>query len=136
MTQGTPGDGRQDPHASFWELHFNDPDVGAFLGEAVSEFVDEIGGPGRGISWAITLLRSAEALTLTAGSAPRVPRMRRSDPSTTGRPARRFAAVNLCSWATPPWSAAGPGTLAPPQLSESSPWYPFHWSHNRYSMPR
>jgi len=70
MTQGTPGDGRQDPHASFWELHFNDPDVGAFLSEAVSELVDEIGGPGRGISWAITMLRSAEALTLTAGSAP------------------------------------------------------------------
>jgi hypothetical protein len=70
MTQGTPSDGRQDGHASFWELHFNDPDVGAFLSEAVSEFVDDIGGPGRGISWAITLLGSAEALTLTAGSAP------------------------------------------------------------------
>ena len=54
MTQGTARDGRQDRHASFWELHFNDPDVGAFLSEAVSEFVDDIGGPGRGISWAIT----------------------------------------------------------------------------------
>ena len=70
MTQGTARDGRQDRYASFWELHFNDPDVGAFLSEAVSEFVDDIGGPGRGISWAVTLVGSAEALTLTAGSAP------------------------------------------------------------------
>lgn len=70
MTLGTARDGRQDRQASFWELHFNDPDVGAFLSEAMSEFVDDIGGPGRGISWAITLLGSAEALTLAAGSAP------------------------------------------------------------------
>jgi hypothetical protein len=70
MTQGIARDGRQDRYASFWELHFNDPDVGAFLSEAVSEFVDDIGGPGRGISWAVTLVGSAEALTLTAGSAP------------------------------------------------------------------
>jgi GAF domain len=70
MTQGTATDGREDRHASFWELHFNDPDIGAFLSDAVGEFVNDIGGPGRGISWAITLLGSGEALTLTAGSAP------------------------------------------------------------------
>ena len=70
MTQGTARDGREDRHASFWELHFNDPDIGAFLSDAVGEFVNDIGGPGRGISWAITLLGSGEALTLTAGSAP------------------------------------------------------------------
>lgn len=70
MTQGTAGEGRPDRHASFWELHFNDPDIGAFLSAAVGEFVHDIGGPARGISWAITLLGSGEALTLTAGSAP------------------------------------------------------------------
>ena len=70
MTQVTATDGRQDPHAAFWDMHFNDPDIGAFLSEAVREFVDDIDGSGRGISWAITLLRSGEALTLTAGSAP------------------------------------------------------------------
>ena len=70
MTQRTAPDSRQDPHAAFWETHFNNPDIGAFLGEAVSELVGDIGGPGRGISWAITFLRSGETLTLTAGSAP------------------------------------------------------------------
>ncbi|MFF2242853.1 GAF domain-containing protein [Arthrobacter sp. NPDC058130] len=70
MTLGTARDGRPDRSASFWELHFNDPDIGAFLSDAVGEFVSDIGGPGRGISWAITLLGSGEALTLTAGSAP------------------------------------------------------------------
>ena len=70
MTQGTATDSRQDPHAAFWDIHFNDPDIGAFLGNAMREFLDDIGGSDRGISWAITLLRSGEALTLTAGSAP------------------------------------------------------------------
>ena len=70
MTQGTATDSRQDPHAAFWETHFNNPDIGAFLSEVVSELVGDIGGPSRGISWAITFLRSGEAITLTAGSAP------------------------------------------------------------------
>ncbi|PVZ58012.1 GAF domain-containing protein [Arthrobacter sp. H-02-3] len=69
MTQGTAADGRRDPHAAFWDVHFNDPDIGAFLGEVVTGLVRDIGGPGRGISWAITLLRSGETITLIAGSA-------------------------------------------------------------------
>ena len=37
-------------------------------------------------------------------------------------PARRAVrSGDLCSWATLPWSAAGPGTPAPPQLSEGVP---------------
>lgn len=70
MTQGTAADSRRDPHAAFWDAHFNDPDIGAFLGEVVSGLVHDIGGAGRGISWAITLLRSGETSTLIAGSAP------------------------------------------------------------------
>jgi hypothetical protein len=116
MTQGIARDGRQDRYASFWELHFNDPDVGAFLSEAVSEFVDDIGGPGRGISWAVTLVGSAEALTLTAGSAP-------------------ARAADEAQRSTLPWSGAGPDTPAPPQPSGSGPSYPFHWHHKRSSMP-
>ena len=70
MTQGTATDSREDRSRLLLGLHFNDPDIGAFLSDAVGEFVDDIGGSGRGISWAITLLGSGEALTLTAGSAP------------------------------------------------------------------
>ena len=70
MTQGTAPDSRQNPHADFWEMHFKDADVAAFLSEVVSELVDDIGGPSHGISWAITLIRSGETTTLAAGSAP------------------------------------------------------------------
>jgi hypothetical protein len=70
MTQEAATDSRPEPRPAFWDRHFNDPVIGAFLNEAVSELVDEIGGPGRGISWAITILRSGETTTLIAGSAP------------------------------------------------------------------
>lgn len=70
MNQGTATDRRQDLNAAFWETHFNNPDIGAFLSEAVSELVDSVGGPRRGISWAITVLGSGEPVTLTAGGAP------------------------------------------------------------------
>ncbi|RKR20045.1 GAF domain-containing protein [Arthrobacter oryzae] len=70
MNQGTATDRRQDLHAAFWVTHFNNPDIGAFLSEAVSELVDRVGGPRRGISWAITVLGSGEPVTLTAGGAP------------------------------------------------------------------
>jgi GAF domain-containing protein len=70
MTQEAATDSRSEPRAAFWDRHFNDPVIGAFLSEMVSELVDEIGGPGRGISWAITILRSGETITLIAGSAP------------------------------------------------------------------
>ncbi len=69
MNQGTATDRRQDLHAAFWETHFSNPDIGAFLSETVSELVDGIGGPRRGISWAITVLGSGEPVTLTAGGA-------------------------------------------------------------------
>jgi GAF domain-containing protein len=68
MTQVTPEGSRQDPLAAFWDVHFNDPAVGAFLSDVVSELIDEIGGSGRGIDWGITLLRSGETITLAAGS--------------------------------------------------------------------
>jgi GAF domain-containing protein len=70
MNQGTATDSGQNLHTAFWETHFNNPDIGAFLSEVVTELVDGIGGPSRGISWAITLLGSGEAVTLIAGSAP------------------------------------------------------------------
>ncbi|SFT85438.1 GAF domain-containing protein [Arthrobacter sp. ov118] len=70
MTQEAATDRRPEPRAAFWDTHFNDPVVGAFLSELVSELVDEIGGPSRAISWAITILRSGETSTLVAGSAP------------------------------------------------------------------
>ena len=67
MTQEAATDRRPEPRAAFWDRHFNDPVIGAFLSELVSEFVDEIGGPSRGISWAITILRSGETTTLDRG---------------------------------------------------------------------
>ena len=70
MTQAAASDSRPEPGAAFWDRHFNDPVIGAFLSEMVSELGDDIGGPGRGINWAITILRSGEAITLIAGSAP------------------------------------------------------------------
>lgn len=56
--------------AAFWEIGFDNRDIGTFLGEAIGEFVEDIGSPTRGISWAITRLRSGDAITLAAGSAP------------------------------------------------------------------
>src|SRR6478752_4598652 len=70
MKQGTAPARGQDLHPAFWATHFNNPDIGAFLREVVTELVDGIGGPSRGISWAITVLGSGEPVTLTAGSAP------------------------------------------------------------------
>lgn len=70
MTQVTPEGSRQDPHAAFWDMHFTDPAVGAFLSDVAGDLVDEIGGPGRGVSWGITLVRSGETATLAAGSLP------------------------------------------------------------------
>ena len=70
MNQVTATNKRQELHTAFWETHFDNPDIGAFLSEVVTELVDGIGGPSRGISWAITVLGSGETVTLTAGSAP------------------------------------------------------------------
>ncbi|MCU1562926.1 MAG: hypothetical protein JWN05_1305 [Arthrobacter sp.] len=55
---------------AFWETGFTDRDIGTFLREVIVEFVEDIGSPVRGISWAITLLRAGDAITLAAGSAP------------------------------------------------------------------
>jgi hypothetical protein len=70
MTQEAATERRPEPRAAFWDRHFSDPVIGAFLSEVVSELVGELGAPDRGISWAITILRSGEAITLIAGSAP------------------------------------------------------------------
>jgi GAF domain-containing protein len=56
--------------AAFWEMGFNNRDIATFLREVIVEFAEDIGSPVRGISWAITLLRSGDAITMAAGSAP------------------------------------------------------------------
>lgn len=69
MTQQIPADDAQTADAAVWEMRFDNPDIDTFLHEAISEFVDELGTPGRGLSWAITLLRADGSQTLAAGSA-------------------------------------------------------------------
>lgn len=70
MTEGSAADSGNAPHTAVWEARFDSRDIGAYFRDAMGEFVDDIGGLARGISWAITVIRSGEALTLTAGSAP------------------------------------------------------------------
>jgi GAF domain-containing protein len=55
--------------AARWELRFDSPDIDSFLHEAIGEFIGDLGAPGRGISWAITLLRAEGSVTLASGSA-------------------------------------------------------------------
>lgn len=51
-------------------MRFDSRDVGVFLHDVVGEFVEDTGGADRGISWALTVLRAGQVLTLAAGSAP------------------------------------------------------------------
>ncbi|MCB5273070.1 hypothetical protein BJG92_00582 [Arthrobacter sp. SO5] len=70
MTEGsTAGGGPKLPAVVVGEMRFDSRDIGAYFGDAMAEFVEDIGGTGRGISWSITVIRSGEAATLTAGSA-------------------------------------------------------------------
>ena len=61
-------DNAQMADAAVWEVRFDSPDIETFLHDAISEFVDDLGAPGRGISWAITLLRQEGSTTLASGS--------------------------------------------------------------------
>lgn len=70
MTEGSAADSGQAPDTAVWESRFDSGDIGAYFRDAMGEVVDDIGGLARGISWAITVIRSGEALTLTAGRAP------------------------------------------------------------------
>lgn len=70
MTEGRTADRGRASHTAIWETRFDSREILAYFGDAVGEFVEEIGGRTRGISWSITVIRSGEALTLTAGSAP------------------------------------------------------------------
>ena len=54
--------------AAVGKTRFGTQDIGVFLHEAISEFVNDLGAPGRGISWAITLLPEEGSTTLAAGS--------------------------------------------------------------------
>jgi GAF domain-containing protein len=56
--------------AAFGEMGFDNRDIGTFLRDVIGEFVEDIGSPVRGISWAFAFLRSGEVITLAAGSAP------------------------------------------------------------------
>ena len=134
MTQEAATDSRPEPRPAFWDRHFNDPVIGAFLNEAVSELVDEIGGPGRGISWAITILGSGETPPSPRAARRRAPRMRRNVPSTMGLHAQWFEAGSMYSLETRPWTAAGPDMPVPPLPSESGPSYPYRWSPQRCSV--
>lgn len=69
MTQEISADNAQMADAAVWEMGFDSPDIDTFLHEAISEFVDDLGPPGRSFSWAITLLRAEGSITLAAGSA-------------------------------------------------------------------
>lgn len=69
MTQELSSDNGPIADAAVWEMRFDSPDIDTFLHEAISEFVDDLGPPGRTISWAITLLRAEGSITLAAGSA-------------------------------------------------------------------
>lgn len=69
MTQEISADKAQMADAALWEIRFDSPDIDTYLHEAISEFVDDLGAPGRSITWAITLLRAEASVTLAAGSA-------------------------------------------------------------------
>lgn len=70
MTEDIAADSGPERQAAAWDMRFDSRDVGAFLHEAVGEFVEDTGGSNRGISWALTIFRAGEVITLTAGSAP------------------------------------------------------------------
>jgi hypothetical protein len=61
-------DNAQMADAALWEVRCESLDIGTFLHDTISEFVNDLGAPGRGISWAITLLRQEGSTTLAASS--------------------------------------------------------------------
>lgn len=69
MTQEISAENAQMANGAVWEIRIDSPGIGMFLQDAIGEFVDDLGAPGRGISWAITLLRAEGSITLSAGSA-------------------------------------------------------------------
>jgi GAF domain-containing protein len=69
VTQEIASDNAQTADAAVWEIRFDSPDIDTFLHEAIGEFVGDLGAPGRGISWAISLLRAEGSITLASGSA-------------------------------------------------------------------
>jgi hypothetical protein len=68
VTQEISADSAKMADAAVRGTRFDSQDIGVFLHEAISEFVNDLGAPGRGISWAITLLREEGSTTLAAGS--------------------------------------------------------------------
>lgn len=70
MTEEIAAGSGQELHAAYWEMRFDSRDIGDYFRAAMGELVEDIGGTGRGISWAITVLRSGDTITLTAGSTP------------------------------------------------------------------
>jgi hypothetical protein len=68
VTQEISAESAQTADAAVWETRFDSQDIGVFLHETIGEFVNDLGAPGRGISWAITLLREEGSTTLAAGS--------------------------------------------------------------------
>jgi GAF domain-containing protein len=61
--------GQKLPAAVVGEMRFESRDIGAYFRDAIGELVEDIGEPGRGISWAFTVFRSGDAVTVAAGSA-------------------------------------------------------------------
>ncbi|MET4096858.1 GAF domain-containing protein [Arthrobacter sp. UYCu712] len=70
MTEDIAAASGPERRAAAWEMPFDSRDVGAFLHEVVGEFVEDTGGSSRGISWALTIFRAGQVITLAAGSAP------------------------------------------------------------------
>lgn len=69
MTEGIAADGGQKLPGVVGEMHFESRDIGAYFRDAIGELAEVIADPDRGISWAVTVLRSGEAITVAAGSA-------------------------------------------------------------------
>jgi hypothetical protein len=68
VAQEISADSAQMADAALWEIRFDSPDIDTFLHAAIGEFVNDLGAPGRGISWAISLLRAQGSITLASDS--------------------------------------------------------------------
>lgn len=69
MAVETSGGAGWDPLPAPQDVVFESSDVENFLSEVTHEFMQDIQGSPRGISWAATLFRRGEAHTIAAGSA-------------------------------------------------------------------
>lgn len=69
MAERTAADTTGEPPAAFLDLVLDSAEVGAFLRSVMGDMMEELGGAGRGMGWAITIVRAGMTGTWAADSA-------------------------------------------------------------------